>query len=66
MGWVNCINAGGSWSNIWHLSPTNKNTPRNPSLYLHVGGRYLHACMTNIASTNHNLNFNSAWKITYG
>jgi len=44
MGWVNCINGGASWANIWHLSATNKNTPRNPSLYLNMGGRYLHSC----------------------
>jgi len=47
MGWVNCQNLGGSWANIWHLSPTNANTPRNPSLYLHMSARYLHSCSTN-------------------
>jgi len=36
MAWINCANDGGSWSNVWHLSPTDKNTPRNPSLYFHV------------------------------
>jgi len=66
MGWVNCYNAGGSWANIWHLSPKNTNVPRNPSLYLHLGGKYLHACMTNRSNTNGNLNFNTNWKMNYG
>jgi len=44
MGWINCVAGGASWANIWHLSPTNKNTPRNPSLYLNMGSRYLHSC----------------------
>jgi len=65
-GWVMCINGGRSWANIWHLSPTNKNTPRNPSLYLNMGGRYLHSCMTNKRYNNHNMTFNSGWKMTYG
>jgi len=47
MGWVKCTNKTGAWANIWHLSPTNKNTPRNPSLYIHRGGKYLHSCYTN-------------------
>jgi len=63
MGWINCVNGGGSWSNIWHLSPSNNNTPRNPSLYLNVGGRYLHTCSTNKVGNNGNLHFNSAYKI---
>jgi len=66
MGWINCSNEGGSWANIWHLSPTNKNVPRNPSLYIHVGGRYLHSCYTNRPYTNHNVNFNSSYRIIYG
>jgi len=44
MGWINCVNSGGSWANVWHLSQKNANTPRNPSLYLNMGGRYLHTC----------------------
>jgi len=28
MGWINCVHAGGSWANIWHLSPTGKYMPR--------------------------------------
>jgi len=23
MGWIACHAGGGSWANIWHLSPTN-------------------------------------------
>jgi len=50
MAWVKCQNlGGGSWANVWHLSKTNKNTPRMPSLYFHLGGRYFHACGTNRA-----------------
>jgi len=66
MGWVNCFNAGASWANIWHLSPNNRNTPRNPSLYFHMSGRYLHTCMTNGAKTNGNLVFNTSYKLNYG
>jgi len=47
MGWVNCANEGASWANIWHLSPKNTNVPRNPSLWMNMGGRYLHSCYTN-------------------
>lgn len=46
MGWVNCFNGGGGWANIWHLSPTNSNVPRNPSLFMNMGGRYFHSCYT--------------------
>jgi len=59
MAWINCINAGGGWANIWHLSPQNKNVPRNPSLYLNMGGRYLHFCTTNKSMTNTNMTWNS-------
>jgi len=55
MGWVNCFNAGGTWANIWHLSPNNANTPRNPSLYLRMGYRYLYSASTTGDKRNGNL-----------
>merc|ERR1712072_670232 len=33
MAWINCINDGTEWAAIWHLSPTNENVPRNPSMW---------------------------------
>jgi len=51
MAWVKCANEGGSWANLWHLSPLDKNTPRNPALFWHMGSRYLHSCGTNRPGT---------------
>jgi len=65
MAWVKCFNSGGSWASIWHLSSKNANTPRNPALFLNMGGRYIHACFTNKAGTNVNLNYNSSYRITW-
>jgi len=66
MGWVKCENLGGGWANVWHLSQTNKNTPRNPSLYFNLGGRYMHACFTNQKYNNHNIHFNSSFRLNFG
>jgi len=55
MGWINCANNGGSWVNIWHLSPNNANTPRNPAIWLNMSGRYIHACYTNGNNSNGNV-----------
>jgi len=41
MAWFKCVNAGGYWANIWHLSPKNTNVPRNPALWVYLPGRYL-------------------------
>jgi len=38
MAWVKCSNLGASWINIWHLSPNDADTPRNPAIWLNVGG----------------------------
>jgi hypothetical protein len=59
MAWINCNNVGNSWYNIWHLSPNNANTTRNPALWLNVGSRYIHACFTNSAGSNGNVVLNS-------
>jgi len=47
MGWVNCKNGGAAWTNIWHLSPKNKDVPRNPALFLNMNNRFLYPCFTN-------------------
>jgi len=66
MAWVSCSNNGGSWANIWHLSGlATKDTPRNPALWLNMGGRYIHSCFTNAGKTNGNLYFNSATALAW-
>jgi len=49
MAWINCVNSGGSWANIWHISPKTHYNSRNPALYVNVGSRYLMACFTNMS-----------------
>jgi hypothetical protein len=46
MAWVKC-SSGSGWANIWHLSESNANYPRNPAIWLNNDGRYIHACFTN-------------------
>jgi len=54
MAWVNCFAAGGSWANIWHLSPDNRDNIRNPALYIHMSYRKFLSCGTNGGKTNGN------------
>jgi hypothetical protein len=64
--WVNCYNLGSDWANIWHLSENDADTPRNPAIWLNMGGKYIHACFTNSDRSNTNVWLNSDTTIEWG
>jgi len=65
MGWVKFVAGGGSWANVWHLSPKDRDQPRNPALFLNMSGRYLHSCFTDEKMKNGNMARNSSFRISW-